>query len=136
MLLLAGSSETHLVSKGAFQELDAVSLLTPHTKVAIRPPTIESVPEIISGAYRKSWYGRPGTGFVDLPADIIQGEVQNIEDVSKARPVPQLVGAGGDSKKITVIANLLRAAKAPLIVIGKGAAYAKAEASLRMLVDK
>ena len=37
MLLLAGSCETHLVTKGAFQELDAISLLAPHTKIAIRP---------------------------------------------------------------------------------------------------
>jgi 2-hydroxyacyl-CoA lyase 1 len=125
-----------LITKGAFQELDAVSLLTPHTKLAIRPPTVESVPGIIAGAYRTSWYGRPGTGFVDLPADIIQGEVQDMGDVSKARLVPQPVKPGGDPEKIAAIAVLLRTAKAPLIVIGKGAAYAQAEGILRILVDK
>ena len=69
--LLGGSSETHLVAKGAFQELDSISLLTSHTKISIRPPDIQSIPQIIANAYRSSWYGRPGTGFVVLPADHI-----------------------------------------------------------------
>ncbi|TKA77355.1 hypothetical protein B0A49_02456 [Cryomyces minteri] len=72
MLLLAGSSESHLVSKGGFQELDAISLLTSHTKLAIRPPSLDLIPDVIQSAYRSSFYGRPGTGFVDLPADLIQ----------------------------------------------------------------
>src|SRR5271168_2222199 len=62
MLLLAGSSETHLVSKGGFQELDAISLLSPHVKIAIRT-SIDSIPHSITHAYRTSWYGRGGTGF-------------------------------------------------------------------------
>ena len=33
LLLLAGSNETHLTTKGAFQEMDAISLLTPHVKL-------------------------------------------------------------------------------------------------------
>lgn len=71
LLLLGGSSETHLVGKGAFQELDSISLLTSQTKISVRPPDIQSTPQIIANAYRSSWYGRPGTGFVDLPADLI-----------------------------------------------------------------
>jgi len=63
LLLLGGSSETHLVAKGAFHELDSISLLTSHTKISVHPPDIQSTPEIIANAYR---YGRPGTGFVDL----------------------------------------------------------------------
>ncbi|KAI9722710.1 MAG: hypothetical protein M1812_001641 [Candelaria pacifica] len=136
LLLLAGSSETHLVTKGAFQELDAISLLTPHTKLSVRPPSLEAVPDVIRNAYRTSWYGRPGTGFVDLPADIIQGVVEDADEILVAQRVPDVPRAGADEAKLFKIANLLKAAKAPLVIVGKGAAYAQAEDTIRELVDK
>lgn len=132
MLLLAGSSETHLVTKGAFQELDAISLLTPHTKLAVRT-ALDSIPQSITNAYRTSWYGRGGTGFVDLPADVIQGEG---ESPASTAPVPRPARAAGDPERIMQVAKLIKAAKAPLVVVGKGAAYAKAEGILREFIDE
>lgn len=67
-----GSSETYLVAKGAFQELDSISLLMSRTKISVRPTDTQSTPQIIANAYRSSWYGRLGTGSVDLPADLMQ----------------------------------------------------------------
>lgn len=135
MLLLAGSSETHLAHRGAFQELDAISLLSPHTKLSVRPPSVESIPSIIQTAYRTSWYGRPGTGFVDLPADTIQGSVGDEEDLQRIGPLPTGPEPGAEETTIFKVAQLLKTAKAPLIVLGKGAAYAQAESAIRHLVD-
>ena len=132
---MAGSSETHLVSRGAFQELDAISLLTPHTKLAIRPPSLESIPAIMQNAYRRSWYGRPGTSFVDLPADLIQGIVEDNEEIQSTTIVSDPPKGAADDTKLFKIVHLLKGAKAPLIVIGKGAAYAKAEGPIRALID-
>lgn len=134
MLLLAGSSESHITTKGGFQELDAISLLTPHTKLAIRPPDLESIPQSVSTAYRSAFYGVAGTGFVDLPADLIQGE--STEDTQRLRPLPAPPVSSADAAKLFKIAQLLKSAKAPLIVVGKGAAYAQAEGVLRELVNK
>ena len=132
-LLLAGSSETHLVGRGAFQELDAISLLTPHTKLAIRPPTLELTPSILYNAYRVAWHGRPGASFVDLPADLIQGNDSLVGSTSKVSDPPR---SGAEEAKIFKVAQLLRNAKAPLIVVGKGAAYARAEIPIRELVEQ
>ncbi len=136
LLLLAGSSETDLVSRGAFQELDAISLLTPHTKHALRPPSLESIPSVMQNTYRTSLYGRPGTGFVDLPADIIKGVVESEEDMTDSQPVPDAPKTGVDDARLFKIAQIIKAAKAPLVVIGKGAAYARAENMIRELIDK
>ena len=132
-LLLAGSSETHLVNCGAFQELDAVSLLKPYTKLAVRPLTLESVPSALSDAYRACWYGRPSASFVDLPADLIQGSVSSVESVSK---VPDPPRSCAEEARIFKVTQLVKGAKAPLIVVGKGAAYARAENSIRQLVER
>jgi 2-hydroxyacyl-CoA lyase 1 len=132
MLLIAGSSETHLVTKGAFQELDAISLLTPHTKVAIRAG-IDTIPRSISEAYRTAWYGRAGTAFVDLPADVIQGTTA---EKSSLQVIPTAPRTGPDPNRISRAAELLRMAKAPLVVVGKGAAFARSETILRQLIDQ
>ncbi|KAI5310825.1 hypothetical protein KEM55_000252 [Ascosphaera atra] len=138
LLVLAGSAETSLVSKGAFQELDAISFLKPHTKFAIRADSFSSIAGGVKDAYRKCWYGRPGPAFIDLPADIIQGQVPS--DFAFPSPTALAVSRpprpAGDPAVVKKVFSLLRNAKAPLIVIGKGAAYARAEKSIRRLVDQ
>ncbi|KAI9894138.1 MAG: hypothetical protein M1814_003992 [Vezdaea aestivalis] len=132
LLLLAGSSESHLVSKGAFQELDAVALLTPHVKAALRPASVEAVPETVREAYRLAWYGRPGPTFVDFPADCIQANVSEVPNVAETRWPPR---GGATTAQLEKIVQLFKQAKAPLVVIGKGAAYARAETNIRRLID-
>lgn len=131
MLLLAGSCETRLITRGAFQELDAVSLLTPHTKTSIRA-TLESISYALTHAYRVAGYGRAGTGFVDLPADVIQGRSLP----QSTSPVPTPPRAGADPEQLARVAELFKTARAPLIVVGKGAAYARAEATIQALVNQ
>jgi 2-hydroxyacyl-CoA lyase 1 len=130
LLLLAGSSETHLVTKGGFQEMDAISLLATHTKISIRA-SLDSIPQSLTNAYRTSWYGRAGPSFVDLPADVIQEVGQ--ESSTHIVPIPPRPAA--DPERLKQAASLLRSAKAPLIIVGKGAAYAQAESSIRKLVE-
>ncbi|RKF61272.1 2-hydroxyacyl-CoA lyase 1 [Erysiphe neolycopersici] len=129
LLLLAGSCESYLVGKGAFQEFDAISFLTPHTKLCVRS-TFESIPRSITDAFRTSWYGRAGSAFVDLPADVIQGKVVNTA-TTLIHPPPR---TAPDPIKLELVTNLLKSAKAPLIIIGKGAAYARAETPIRQLI--
>lgn len=132
MLLIAGSSETHLVSRGAFQEMDAISLLTPHTKFAIRAGA-ETIPHALSEAFRTAGYGRPGTSFVDLPADVIQGLTT---DSRPLKPLPAAPRAGSDPERILEAADLLRNAKSPLVVLGKGAAFSRADVKIRKLIEQ
>ncbi|MCJ1418836.1 hypothetical protein MMC32_005187 [Xylographa parallela] len=131
MLILAGSCETRLVTKGAFQELDAIALLAPHTKIAVRARS-DTIPQSIAQAYRTAWYGRAGTAFVDLPADIIQGHATDFSTVT----VPAPPRPGSDPDQISHIAKVIQSAKAPLVIVGKGAAYAKAEDPIRQLIDR
>jgi 2-hydroxyacyl-CoA lyase 1 len=151
-LFLAGSAESNHITKGAFQEMDAISLLTPHVKIALRPSSIEQLQSFITNAYRTSWYGRPGPSFVDLPADIIMGLAEAQEESPAGRLdglssqslspgaslplVPSPPKPAADPASLFQITQLLKSAKAPLIVIGKGAAYARAESHIRDLIDK
>jgi len=73
---------------------------------------------------------------VDLPADLIKGVVEEEEEVAAAAPIPDAPKGGVDEARLFKVAQLLKAAKAPLIVIGKGAAYARAEVMIRELIGK
>jgi 2-hydroxyacyl-CoA lyase 1 len=137
LLVLAGSNETYLTQKGAFQELDAISLLTPHVKLAIRPTGVDVLPKSILNAYRAAWYGRPGPSFVDLPADYISGPPsEEFEELGLLKSLPAPPAPAADSARLFKIAAVLKMAKAPLVVIGKGAAYARAENVIRDFIDK
>lgn len=115
--------------------MDAISLLTPHTKRAIRPHlnSAEAIVSAIQDAFRVCWYGRPGPTFVDLPTDFIMSPVRS----TAARPpaVMPPPRAAATAETIAAATHLLQTASAPLVIIGKGAAYARAEQKIRALVD-
>ena len=134
LLLLAGSSHTFSVGKGDFQEFDAVSLLSPHVKIALRPPKAAAIPSAIRKAYRLAQQGRPSTGFVDLPADFLQEKLA-VDATTIPLSLPGLSLPSPNAAKVSRIANIIKSAAAPLIVIGKGGAYARAEKLLRVLID-
>ena len=72
---------------------------------------------------------------MDLPADIIQGTVEGEEDVQNISPVPSGPQSGAEETALFKIAQLIKSAEAPLVVVGKGTAYAQAEDAIRRLVD-
>ena len=137
LLVLAGSHESYLTTKGSFQEMDAIALVTPHVKLAIRPQAPDFVPNAIANAYKTAWYGRPGPTFIDLPADVISGKskpaLAKLLGLKGTIPPPPV--AGVDPSRIKAAAEVLRNAKAPILVVGKGAAYARAEGVIRAFVE-
>lgn len=140
LLLLAGSSESHQIEKGAFQELDQVAFLKPHTKLAAKPASLASVPKLLEKAYRTAYFGRPGPTYIDLPADLFSSKIEEVNSISQSavlnvKPPGPAPKAAADPARIAQAVDLLVNARNPLIIVGKGAAYARAESSLRQLED-
>ncbi|KAJ2081257.1 hypothetical protein H4R24_002476 [Coemansia sp. RSA 988] len=134
LVLIGGSCETTLEGAGAFQECLQIEMCRPYSKYAARPQSIVQIPQIMATAFRHAMVGRPGAAYIDLPADYIQGSVQTatVPNAHPAKPV----FAQADPADIAATVELLSSAKSPLIVVGKGAAYARAEEEIRALVDK
>ena len=137
MLVLAGSVESHQRSMGGFQEFEQVEAVRPYTKFAGGGlGGAERLPWIIEKAYRSAWYGRPGPTYVDLPADYIQTTIQREDiDFTIRSPIPPPPRSLPPPEVIAHAADLLRTARAPLLVVGKGAAYGRAEAVVRNFVS-
>lgn len=122
IVLLSGSCDTDQIDKGAFQELDQVEACRPYCKYSARPASLEQVPFVIEKAFRTALYGRPGAAYVDLPADFIQYPIRNkqvLKSVQVAK-VPNPPKSMADQVNIDQAVALLKNAKSPLIVIGKG----------------
>lgn len=92
------------------------------------------LPKFIKDGYRAAYFGRPGPAFIDLPADVIMGtyDVPQLQQ----KPLPEPPKGIAPSTRIADIVNIIQFAKAPLIVIGKGAAYGKAEQPIRKLIEQ
>ena len=124
------------MGRGAFQELDAITLLRPHCKLAIQPRTVGQLSRAIQDAYDAPTGGQAGTAFIDIPADIIKAHsnaVLSLESRTKRHNLPlSTMGRHAYLKA----AKVLKEARAPLVVIGKGAAYVRAEEIIRNFVNE
>ncbi|KAJ8313530.1 hypothetical protein KUTeg_008091, partial [Tegillarca granosa] len=129
MIVIGGSCEANFEGMGGFQEYPQVEIARPYCKFSARPSRLERIPFYVE----KSTYGRPGPCYIDLAGNMVLQTV-NEESVRPAPlcPLPAKVYADPDNIKEAV--DLLYYADKPLVIIGKGAAYSKAEDSIKDLV--
>uniref|UniRef100_A0A1A9W0X6 2-hydroxyacyl-CoA lyase n=1 Tax=Glossina brevipalpis TaxID=37001 RepID=A0A1A9W0X6_9MUSC len=134
LLVLGGSTNEDHEGIGGFQESPQVELSRPYCKYSARPPTAALIPLHIEKAIRYATYGRPGVAYLDFPGNLLQATAKT-ESIYKTLPYtpPPLIYPVHD--EIIRAAQLLRSAQRPLIIIGKGAAYGKAENILRHFIE-
>ena len=133
LLVLAGSAPVDHEGIGGFQECPQVELSRPYCKYSARPANASLIPLHVEKAVRYASYGRPGVAYLDFPANLLQSKVLESSVYKQySHPLPPLIYPDHDLLKDAV--SLIKGAKRPLIIIGKGAAYAKAESPIRHLI--
>ncbi len=139
MILISGSSEREIVDlqQGDYEEMDQLAIAKPLCKAAYRVLHAEDIGIAVARAIRAAVSGRPGGVYLDLPAKLF-GQVMTAEAgrqslVKVIDPAPRQIPAPDAVQRAL---NLLKGAKRPLIMLGKGAAYAQADADIRALVEK
>ncbi|XP_076093996.1 2-hydroxyacyl-CoA lyase 1-like [Mytilus galloprovincialis] len=134
MIVIGGSSEQDQEGMDAFQECPQVDIARPFSKYTARPNSTGRIPFYVEKAVRFSTFGRPGPVYLDFPGNMINQNVleKNISPFVVCPPPPLTLA---DPDKVRDAADLLYYAQKPLVIIGKGAAYAQAENSVRELVE-
>lgn len=132
LLVIAGSAETGSRYKGAFQELNQLELVGPYTKFKGSILAPSESPAVISRAWRSSLLGTPGPVYVDVPGDIITSS----EDVSFSLNPSMVPASEAPFSQVRAAAVLIKKAKFPLVLVGKGVAYANASSEVSQLVKK
>jgi oxalyl-CoA decarboxylase len=139
MILISGSSEREIVDlqQGDYEEMDQLAVARPHCKAAFRVLHAEDIGVGVARAIRAAVSGRPGGVYLDLPAKLLG---QAMDAAAGAKTLIKVVDAAPrqipSAESVTRALELLKGAKRPLIILGKGAAYAQADADIRAFVEK
>ena len=138
MIQISGSSDRAMVDlqRGDYGELDQLNAARPFVKAAYRISRVEDIGRGIARAIRTAISGRPGGVYLDIPGDVL-GQAMDaaaaadtvwrvVDPAPRQLPAPEAVDRA---------LGVLAAAQRPLIVLGKGAAYAQADNVIREFVE-
>jgi oxalyl-CoA decarboxylase len=138
MIQISGSSSRAIIDlqQGDYEELDQMNAAKPYTKAAFRVDRPEDIGIGLARAIRAAVSGRPGGVYLDLPGDVLAAALDaNVAAESLVHvvdPAPRQIPA---PESIDRALDLLASAQRPLIILGKGAAYAQADADIRSFIE-
>jgi len=139
MILISGSSEREIVDlqQGDYEEMDQLAIAKPLCKAAFRVLHAEDIGIGVARAIRAACSGRPGGVYLDLPAQLFS-QVMDIEKgksslVKVIDPAPAQIPA---PDAVNRALDVLKDAKKPLLILGKGAAYAQEDAKIAAFVEQ
>ena len=135
MILIGGASPIYQNGMGAFQEERQVELAQPYCKYAHAIEHTSRIPFYVAEAVRHSLYGRPGAAYLDFPDDIIRGEVEH-EEIDHADRVGDPPRSFADPQDVEEALSVLESAKRPLVIVGKGMAWSRAEDEVRAFIER
>lgn len=135
LLVIAGATFQDHEGIGGFQEYPQVDAVRIYCKYAARPPTIESIPTHIEKAVRLTTYGKPGVAYLDLPGNFLAPSAPRVQAIEHYTH-PEAPRVWPAPEKLERVMELLRNAKRPLVIVGKGAAYSQAERPLCDIIER
>ena len=139
MILISGSSEREIVDlqQGDYEEMDQLAIAKPLCKAAFRVLHAEDIGIGVARAVRAAVSGRPGGVYLDLPAKLF---AQTMDAAAGQNSLVKVVDAAPRQlpapESISRALDVLKSAKKPLIILGKGAAYAQVDQTIKDFVEK
>jgi len=139
MIQISGSSEREIIDlqQGDYEELDQMNAAKPYAKAAYRISDVDDIGVGVARAIRAAVSGRPGGVYLDVPAKVLGAILDAKEGASSLIRVvdaaPRLSPAPAAVQRAL---DVLAKAERPLIILGKGAAYAQADADIRTFIEK
>lgn len=138
LIMISGSSERHIIDldQGDYEGLDQYNVAKPFCKAAYRVDQAQDMGLAVARAVRTALSGRPGGVYLDLPANTIgqQIEVTDDSDAGIYEVVDPAPKQAPSDEAINRAVEVIKGAKKPLIILGKGAAYAQSEKLVQKLV--
>lgn len=135
LVCITGQVASPLLGTDAFQESDIVGMSIPVTKWNYQVTSPEEIPQAIAQAFYIANSGRPGPVLIDLTKDAQFGELDfEYKKCTKIRSyVPE---KPVDPHAVKEAADLIDAAKKPMVLFGHGIIIGRAEAELKEFIEK
>lgn len=138
MIQISGSSNRAIVDlqQGDYEELDQMNAAKPYAKASYRVNRPEDLGIALARAIRAAVSGRPGGVYLDLTADVLAATIDQ-DTATKSLfevkdPAPRQLPS---TDSVQDALALLGSAERPLIILGKGAAYAQADSDIRSFIE-
>jgi oxalyl-CoA decarboxylase len=138
MILISGSSNRATVDleQGAYEELDQLNAAKPFAKAAFRVDNPEDIGIGIARAIHAAVSGRPGGVYLDLTGETLSATLdEETAQRSLVKVVDPAPSQTPSPESIRRALDLLATSKRPLIILGKGAAYAQADKDIRSFIE-
>ena len=138
MILISGSSEREIVdlSQGDYEEMDQLAIAKPLAKAAYRILHAQDVGIGVARAIRAALSGRPGGVYLDVPAKLLGQVIDAAEGAaSLVKVIDPAPAQFPSAQAVDRALGVLKGAKRPLIILGKGAAYAQCDEQVRRFVE-
>ncbi|PIO78314.1 Acetolactate synthase [Streptococcus parauberis] len=108
-----------------------VAMLEPITKYSVEVQDANTLSETIANAYRLAKSGKPGASFISIPQDVTDSPVS----VKAIKPLTAPKLGSASVEDINYLAQAIRNAVLPVLLLGNGASDAKVTASIRRLLE-
>ncbi|MXW50033.1 MAG: oxalyl-CoA decarboxylase [Gammaproteobacteria bacterium] len=135
MILIGGASPVYQNGMGGFQEERQVQLAAPYCKYAHAIEHTARIPYYVEQAVRHAKFGRPGPTYLDFPDDIIRGQVEE-DKVRSAATVGEPPRSQANPGAVEAALSALESAERPLVIVGKGMAWSRAEDEVRSFIER
>lgn len=125
MLVLLGDVETHLMHRGAFQEVDLAAFYAPITKLSMTATRGDRLPDMVAHALRVATTGRPGPVMISLPADLLADQLPDGAGRARTAMVRPLPSPSALELQETL--KRVNGAARPVVIAGGGAQHVRSE---------
>lgn len=132
VLAIAGQVKRSDLLKLTHQSMDNAALFQPITKYSAEIQDPETISEVIANAYRMAKSSKKGASFISIPQNVVDAPVQG--NVIKPLSDPKLGSASADD--IRYLAERIREAKLPVLLVGMRGSSEKETLAIRQLVGK
>ncbi|KAK1298800.1 2-hydroxyacyl-CoA lyase [Acorus calamus] len=140
MLMISGSCDQADAGRGDFQELDQVEAVKPFSKFSAKATRASEISRMVSECLAEAVSGRPCGCYLDIPSDVLRQTIPNSEAEKLLSEITEDAGFQAEEAletlEIDKAVSILRHAERPLVVFGKGAAFARAEGELKALIER
>ncbi|MYZ70018.1 acetolactate synthase AlsS [Ligilactobacillus salivarius] len=132
VLAISGQVQRTDLLRLTHQSMDNVALLAPVTKYAAEVQEPENISEVIANAYQEAEAAKQGASFVSVPQDVTDSEVKT----APITPMPAPVLGPASPVESTLLAQRIKTAKLPVLLLGMRASDPETTKSIRNLVEE
>ncbi|MHB1313117.1 MAG: thiamine pyrophosphate-binding protein [Gemmatimonadaceae bacterium] len=120
---------------GTYQGFDQSGVIGAFAKWSRNVPGIDRLPELMRGALRACWDGRPGVVHLDVPENLMNGKFDVAVSIRPPSSYRRTVPQAADAAQVEAAADLLLRAELPVIHAGSGILHAQAFGALRAVAE-